>query len=269
MKFVIRDDDACAFTSPREIQGCYDSIWPEIPVSLSVTPYRIPGQDPHAPDHLVGSMDPMPLEQNVEFVRFLREGIDDGRVDITLHGYHHLCYDEKPEFIGGDNLKEKALKGKEHLENLFDLNIRTFVPPNNGIRRQGLDAISEAGMNLAGMLNLWSSHFRRVSFKSLSHCPSVWWYQKVRSRKYPFMLDLGDHKEIACHTVGPRSSYQDLRKELRFCHEVGGIFVLATHYHAFDRVTEDGIKVGKAVHGLIDMAAAFPGTQFVGFNSIW
>ena len=43
MKFLIRDDDTCAMTRPEELEACYREIWDEIPVGLSVTPFRIPG----------------------------------------------------------------------------------------------------------------------------------------------------------------------------------------------------------------------------------
>ena len=91
----------------------------------------------------------------------------------------------------------------------------------------------------------------------------------MRGRHYPFILDLGDLEEVACHTVGPRSYFSALREELDYCHQVDGVFVLATHYHAFERQTEDGYAVGKVVNELVDMAAGFPGTKFVGFNAIW
>ena len=269
MKFVIRDDDACGFTSPEEIRACYERIWSGIPVSLSVTPFRVPGHDRNVPSRYQGSMDVLPLERNTEMVQFIRAGVQDRRLDVTLHGYHHWCCEGQPEFIAGEDLAEKAREGKAYLENLLGADIRTFVPPNNGISRDGLTAIIEAGMNLAGIPRLWSPKERRVTLRSLSLYPRVMWHQKIRRRHYPFILDLGDHAELSCHTVGPRSNFAKLRQELSYCHDAGGVFVLATHYHAFERQTEDGFKIGEVVHELVDRAAALPGTEFVGFNAIW
>lgn len=269
MKFVIRDDDACGFTNPEEIQACYGRIWQDVPVSLSVTPFRVPGHDKNVPDRYQGSMDVLPLERNTEMVQFIREGVKGGKLDVTLHGYHHWCCEGRPEFIAGEDLAVKAREGKAYLEKLLGVDIWTFVPPNNGISRMGLTAIINAEMNLAGILRLWSPQDRRVTIRSLSLYPRVMWHQKIRDRHYPFILDLGDHKELSCHTVGPRSSCAKLRQELNYCHDADGIFVLATHYHAFERQTDDGFKVGRVVHELVDMAATFPGTEFVGFNTIW
>jgi len=269
MRFVVRDDDACGFTSPGEISACYEHIWADVPVSLSVTPFRIPGNDRNAPEKYKGSMKILPLEQNPELVQFIREGVRNRHIDITLHGYHHWRCRDLPEFIGCDDLPEKARKGKAYLDELLDVNVRTFVPPNNGISREGLSAIIDAGMNLGGVVKLWSPRSRSITLRSLFYCPRVWLHQGLRGRRYPFILDMGNHEEVSCNTVGPRSHFGRLRQELSYCHKEDGIFVLATHYHAFGRQTEDGITVGKAVYELIEMAAGLPGTEFLGFNDIW
>ncbi len=149
MKFVIRDDDACVFTTPAELRACYGDIWRDVPISLSVTPFRIPGNDRNAPPDYKDSTEILPLEQNVGLVKFIREGVKESRLDVTLHGYHHLRCNGLPEFIGCDELAKKAVNGKAYLEELLGVNIKTFVPPYNGISRIGLDAIVSAGMNLA------------------------------------------------------------------------------------------------------------------------
>ena len=101
---MIRDDDTCWFTRPEEIRACYEKIWDDMPVSLSVTPYRIPGNDKNLPKHLFGSMEILPLHENTELLQFLRQEIEAGRIDISMHGYHHLCYHGLPEYVGGDDL---------------------------------------------------------------------------------------------------------------------------------------------------------------------
>lgn len=269
MKIVIRDDDACAFTLTDEIRSCYEAIWEDIPVSLSMTPFRIPGNDRHAPDKLKGSMEVLPLENNTSLVDLVREGIQHSHIDVSLHGYHHLRHMGLPEFIGGNDLHEKVKRGKSYLENLFNITIRTFVPPNNGIDSRGLDAVIAANMNLTGIPALWSSKYRNVTIKSLRMIPRYYWHKKIKRKTYPFVMDLGDHKEVAYHTVGPQTTYSNLLKELMYCSEKNGVFVIATHYHAFERITEDGYTVRKAVFDLIDKAMALNGAEFVGINKIW
>lgn len=269
MKFVIRDDDACAFTPLELLQSCYEDFWSEVPVSLSMTPFRIPGHDRHAPPKLKGHMEVMPLENHTELVSFVREGIDKGQIDVTLHGYHHLRYDGLPEFIGGKDLTNKAREGRAYLEKLFDIDVRTFVPPNNGISPVALQGIIQAGMNLAGVPSLWSPSARRVNIRSLAFLARTYWHHRVKHHCYPYVLDLGDHKEVYCHTVGPKSYRRKLVRELEYCHQTDGVFVLATHYHAFDRTTQDGNSIGRVVHELVERAMSYSATHFVGFNSIW
>ena len=269
MKFVIRDDDACAFTPLKLIQSCYQDIWNDVPISLSMTPFRIPGNDRHAPTALNGDMEVMPLEANTELVSFVREAIAKHQIDVTLHGYHHLPQKGLPEFIAGENLATKAKEGRAYLERLFDIDVCTFVPPNNGIGRVGLQAIIKAGMNLAGVPTLWSPAARSVNARSLALIPRTLWHHRVKHHCYPHILDFGDHKEIYCHTVGPRSYRSRLVRELEYCQQAAGVFVLATHYHAFARTTQDGFSIGKVVYELVDRAMRHPATHFVGFNSIW
>ena len=200
---------------------------------------------------------------------FLKEGIADGKIDMSLHGYHHLRYNGLPEFIAGDELQRRAKNGKAYLEDIFQINVSTFVPPNNSIGSRGLQAIIDAGMNLVGVPSLWSPRSRQISMKTIASMPSYYWHEKVRRKKYPYVMDLGDHKEVSFHTAGPKSDYKALVSELEYCRQHDGIYVLSTHYHAFERPTLSGDSVRKILLKLLNRAAGLPGAEFVGINSIW
>ena len=74
MKFIIRDDDTCGFTRVDELENCYKNILPEIPVSLSITPFRISREgDSFSHNNILYK--PYPLEKNEELVYFLKEKI--------------------------------------------------------------------------------------------------------------------------------------------------------------------------------------------------
>ena len=269
MRMIIRDDDTCGFTQPEEIQACYEKIWDDIPISLSVTPFRIPGNDKNLPKQLMGEMEILPLHENQELVQMLRAEIIAGRIDISMHGYHHLCYNGLPEYVGGEDLDKKTKDGRAYLEKLLGLIVSSFVPPNNGINPAGIAAVIAAGMNLVNVPSLWSVKRRPVTSQSLRHIPVYFWHRKVRKMIYPYVLDMGDHKEVEYHTVGPRSRRKQLFSELDYCERNNGVFVLSTHYHAFDRKTQDGETVRALVFDLIDRAIAKPDTEFLGINSIW
>lgn len=269
MRIVIRDDDTCGFTHPDEIQACYEKIWNDMPISLSVTPYRIPGNDKNLPKHLKGSMEILPLHENHELVEMLRTEIIARRIDISMHGYHHLCYNSLPEYVGGEDLANKAKEGRAYLEKLLGLTVASFVPPNNGVSPAGIAAVIAGGMNLVNVPSLWSAKKRPVTSKTLRHLPFYYWHRKVRKMPYPYVLDMGDHKEVEYHTVGPLSRRNLLFSELDYCAQNNGVFVLATHYHAFDKKTRDGETVRALVFNLIDRAIAKHDTEFVGINAIW
>lgn len=269
MRIVIRDDDTCGFTHPDEIHGCYENIWDDIPISLSVTPYRIPGNDKNLPKSLMGRMDILPLHENQDLVQMLRAEVVANRLDISMHGYHHLCYKDMPEYVGGEDLGNKTKEGRIYLEQLLGTTVLTFVPPNNAISPSGIAAVIGAGMNLVNVPSLWSVRRRPVTCMTLRHIPVYYWHRKVRKMPYPYVLDMGDHGEVEYHTVGPRSQRKQLYSELDYCAQNNGVFILATHYHAFDRKTQDGETVRSLVFNLIDRAMAKPDTKFVGINSIW
>ena len=267
--FVIRDDDTCGFTKPEEIQACYEEIWSEAPVSLSVTPFRIPGNDRNLPDNLMGCNDVFPLHENTDLVHMLKEQIRAGYIDVSLHGYHHLCYNGHPEYIGGTGLTNKTREGRAYLEGLFGIDVLSFVPPHNSIGLSGLDAISASHMNLVNVPSLYSGKQRSVTARSLINAPAFYWHKKVRRMGYPYILNLGDRKEVEFHTVGPKSCRKELFIELDYCCDQDGVFVLSTHYHAFERLTQDGYTVRTLVYDLINRAMARKDVNFLGINSIW
>lgn len=224
MRIVSRDDDTCGFTDPKDLQVCYESIWPEFPVSLSVTPFRIPGNDRNFPQHLAGNMNVIPLTDNLKLVTFPQEGVTRGSIDLSLHGYHHLRYNGLPEFVSGNGLKNRAQEGRSYLEDIFGISIRAFVPPNNSIGMEGLGAVIAADMNLVGVPSLWSGRVRKRSIKTIRNMPSFHWHEKIIGKKYPYVLDFGNHTEVTYHTAGPKSDYASLVRELEYCHKHNGVY---------------------------------------------
>lgn len=269
MKFVIRDDDTCAFTRPEELLASYRPLIQTMPVSLSVTPFRVPGAYHFVPESLYGSTNPIALDTNAELVSFLQESVSRGQVDIAIHGYHHDVYDGLPEYIAGGDLKAKTQRAKDYLSKLFGKEIKTFVPPHNSIGKEGLRAVIQASLNLVNIPSLWSWKVRDPSFESYLKMPELYWHRKIRGRSYPFVLQWADHKEVAYHTVGPGSIRNQMIDEFDYCHATNGVYVLATHYHAFDFEVASGGTVRELVYELVDRASGRPGVSFVGINDIW
>jgi hypothetical protein len=137
--------------------------------------------------------------------------------------------------------------------------IRVFVPPRNTIGRHGLHAIALAGLHLGGTAGI------RSGWSPLS--PKTWllWLRLRRWRKngglgVPWVLDLGDHREISGNTVTPVASFQYNEAVFERTLAMGGVFCVATHYweQAAPSLHEGDPTVGEHLQLLIDRAVSDP-----------
>jgi hypothetical protein len=227
--FCIRDDDASFFTSPDELEKVYGEITKYGPVSLAIVPFCRAGTSRWLPEAYRERWSVHPLDENKALVQYLRNGIASGRYEAMLHGYHHDEPGMAREFVGGSDLNRKVRDGKRYLEGLLHTKIRVFVPPHNAIGRRGLQAIVDDGLHLgcvAGVGAGWSL-FSRASW--------VTWLRLRRWRTsggigIPWVLDLGDHNELAGNPVTPSSSLRRNEAAFEKALPLGGVFCAATHY---------------------------------------
>ena len=272
LKFLLRDDDTCAMTRPEDLEVCYQSIWDQVPVCLSVTPFRIPGRTTGVPESLIGSEEVLPLAECPDLLDFLREHVSRGRFDLALHGYHHHRVEGLPEFVGATELTRKAMDGRAELERLFGRRIRTFVPPNNTLSADGFDAVIFAGMNVvnnqtrARLQNGWDR------LKATAETLVALRYALAGRLGAPLAFRIRHfpkYKQAPYFTVGPDSDLENLHAQLQACRLSDGVFVLATHYHAFGRRMRSGQTIGDGVMDLIERAASWPDVQFVDYEGLW
>jgi len=269
MKFLIRDDDACAMTLPDQIINCYQGIWDYIPVGLAVTPFRVPGDHITCPKPYRGIMDRLPLEANEDMVAFFKEARSGGKIDILLHGYDHSLPGGLPEYVGGSDLVNKTRQGKGYLEKLLGYPVDTFVPPNNGIGRVGLEAIIASGLNLVNIPSLLLPKWRKPQSENLPNFLRIQFYKRFKHMRYPHVLHFHDHKEVDYNAITPSQRLDHLLDQLEKCQAVGGVFIAALHYHAFDARLISGETVCEALHILLDKAHGFPGIEFPTFTEMW
>jgi hypothetical protein len=229
MYFCIRDDDTSFFTSPRELEAAYGQISQWGPVSLAVVPFHRAGTSKGVPEKFRGRWTVHPLHENRDLVEYLRLGIAKGRFEIMLHGYYHDEPNIRFEFAAGNHLAKRVSEGRKYLEDLLSARIRVFVAPRNTIGRQGLRALAAEGLHLGGVTGLRSgwSLLSRKSWHS-------WLYLRRWRRKgglgVPWILDLGDHREISGNSVTPASSLQRNQAVFEVALKMGGAFCLSTHY---------------------------------------
>ena len=260
MYFCIRDDDTSFFTSPDELERAYGEVTKLGPVSLAVVPYCRAGTCKAIPERYRGRWSIHPLHENRPLVDYLTDGVSKGRFEIMLHGYYHDEKNGKPEFSEGKDLANRVCDGRKYLEDLLCTSIKVFVPPHNSIGRQGLRAIAQEGLHLGGAAGVRSG-WALASLKT--------WYLWGRLRRWrrsgglgvPWILDLGNHCEIAGNAVTPLSSLD--QNEATFDHALakGGVFCAATHYWELDTPSlEAGAPtVREQLRILIARAQADPG----------
>lgn len=232
MKFAIRDDDVNYFTSPQELVDNYNKVWDVCPVSFSVVPFHACTKSSGIPSEYWSGNKSFPISDNKELVIFLREKIRENKISITLHGYSHKNKSDTYEFDTKLDMIGQVKHGKKYLESLFDIEIKSFVPPHNTISVKGMEAVIANGLNL---VNIPSFRPGRRPFHIMNVIPFVkqaifrWKYK----RKYPYVLDCYNHKEIAYYSLTPEVSFKRLKEDFDFCREMGGSFILSTHYWEF------------------------------------
>jgi predicted deacetylase len=259
MYFCIRDDDTSFFTSPEDLERVYGEVSQWGPVSLAVVPFHRAGPSKGVPEKFRGRWSVHPLHENQPLVEYLRAGIAHGRFEIMLHGYYHDEPDGHLEFARGDDLVQRIVDGRKYLEDLLGATIRVFVPPRNGIGRQGLRAIALAGLHLGGTAGV------RSGWSLLSRETWSLWLRLYRWRKsgglgVPWILELKDHREIAGNAVTPVSRVHHNEAIFESTLAMGGAFCAATHYweQTAPSLHKGDPPVGEQLRRLIDRAVSDP-----------
>lgn len=269
MIFVIRDDDTCGYTDPAELLACYQDIWNQIPVSIAVTPFRIPGNSEGVPETVKHMVDPIPLSGNKEIISLLREQLAAGRISVALHGYNHIRQHGLPEYIGGTDLANKTVEGKAYLEQLLSCPVSTFVPPNNGLSRAGLAAVVNAGMNVSGVPSFLRRSERKPQIGNIIHYARQKYWQVKNKIHYPYVFNLNDHKELAYYSLTIASTKESLETAFSKVSRARGVFVLATHYYAFNDRIRSGERIRDVLMYFLEKAQHMDNTKFLTFDDVW
>ncbi len=269
MKFLIRDDDPCAFTRPSELINCYQHIWDDVPINFSVTPFRIPGNDRNVPQRYKGFTNVMPLSGNDEIVQFFKSMLFEGKIDIAMHGYFHSKEGGLPEYIGGTDLNRRTRDGKRYLEEILGCKISTFIPPNNSIGRKGLQALLHNSLNLIGIPSLVRPYRRAVTFSGLIKFPILKYYHFIHRIPYPYVLSIHGHKEVAFCPVTPSQRMDRILYHFDKVRKLDGVFIIAVHYHAFNKKLKSGELIRDVLNSIVEKADALGNVQFCTYRQLW
>jgi predicted deacetylase len=269
VKFAIRDDDTCYFTSPAELTQVYSGVWERVPICLATIPFAKGYKSPAVPRQYWDSGEAFALERNPQIVDALRAQIKDGRVTIALHGYTHEDFPDGWEFQAAPDPRRRMREGRAYLESLLDTRIRVFVPPHNALSKAGLAAASRERLNLLGSFLSFHPRHRPWEARTLAN----WWQiRQFRARTgrtradrlvYPFPLRYARHAEFGCHSLVPQTTLEELIRGFDEARALGGHFCVATHYWEVDA------RIGAILRGIVDYAGQFPDVQFVAAEELF
>ena len=252
--FAIRDDDTSYFTSPDELDAVYAPYWGMVPVSLATVPFSVPEHRGRSFNNRFSPDEEVPLGENKPLVKWLKEKIRLGHIEIMLHGYNHRYKQINGRWIGEygwkveQQLLEETARGKAYLEQLLDVRIKVFVPPSNTIGKEGISAIRRASLNLSGIMGRggdrpWTTDYPFAYLKR-------WGWRLFKGYAYPYPLALGGVKELRAYTLTPRANPDALIRSLDVCANSQAPFVIATHYWEFS----DTPNMHETLSMLIDRA---------------
>jgi hypothetical protein len=240
MKVAIRDDDTCYFTAPGTLERVYHDVWDRVPVCLATVPCAIGYERAGIPPEHWRSGQAFPLAANRELVPFLKDAVARRRVSIALHGYTHQDYPHGFEFQAAPDPARRVKDGLRELGDTLGAPISVFVPPHNALSKRGLEAVSDAGLNLLGSFLSFRPSMRPWDRRTLAN----WWRVRAyrhstgRSRAdqfvYPYVLRYPRHAEFGCHSLVPGTTVDALIAGFEEARRAAGHFCLATHYWEVD-----------------------------------
>jgi len=220
MKFAIRDDDTNFFTKPEELENAFNKLWSKCPISLAIVPFHACTKTNQIPQKYWSGNKVFPIDKNNDLIKLLKQKLKEEKIDILLHGYNHKIEPDGFEFELIKDPYEKIIEGKNYLEELFDVKISVFVPPNNSISNKSVKALRRIGLNISGIPSVQFPHV-------------AWWqeafFEYLFNHVSPYKIHCFKNKELYYHYLTPKN-IQNVLSELYFSKKFNGSFCLATHY---------------------------------------
>lgn len=282
MRFAIRDDDTNFYTSVADLENCYGDIWDEYPPTLCLIS-KIKGnwlywvhhiyKEKHNTDWDAWKKDDKinPIEKNKALVSYLKDKLQEGKVDVAFHAKHHRNEDpEVPkalsnnyvrgaEFYTSRDLSKYIRTEVDHLNELLGTDISVFTPPQNILSEVGYKSVLDAGLNicgggiafykkekdLQGLLNIG----KQLVFKTMN-----------QNSDYARVLRYKSHTEIAYHyPLQPNTRLDSLIYDFDMVRKHNGDFVLSTHYAEFDypMVYDETITMKKVLTDFLDYVSKY------------
>lgn len=269
MKVALRDDDACYFTRPEELERVYHDVWDRVPVCLATVPFAIGYERVGIPREHWRSGEAFALERNAPLVGLLKGLLAAGRATTALHGYTHQDYPDGFEFQAAPDPERRVREGVRYLRDTLNTAVTVFVPPHNALSKRGLAAVGASGLNILGSFLSF-----RPSMRSWDRCTLANWWRIRRFREstrrtkadrliYPHVLRYADHAEFGCHSLIPGATLEELVASFEEARRCGGDFCLATHHWEVDE------KMKGVLLRFLDHVSRGDGVRFVAAEELF
>lgn len=232
MKIVFRDDDTCYYTDPSELESAFGDL-PSIPLSLSVVPFAAYTHAGTCPYIGTKAAEKYPdIAGNQPLVSYLKEGIQQGKYELMLHGIHHEYYKTDADtwktemrFISPNELQKGISEGVKHLERVFDVKISTFIGPSNDIPADCAEILDNLGLHTNYMVTKQVN--RRFTMNNIFNYLRSNIFRLFTGHRYSEVLQYKNHQEICSF---PFEHYDQMVQQYNICKEYNQPLVIYTHY---------------------------------------
>ena len=245
LKLCIRDDDVSYYTQPEELERAYSSLGDdaEFPVTFSVVPFSV---SDHTENYPYGKIENCkqyaPIGENRELVHYLKERVNRGTGEIVLHAIHHEyrqnengIWMPETEFLDKNELYYGILEGKKYLEEVFEINIDTFIPASNVVTNACAEVIDELGLNTNAV---FTRRFNRKPTPAyICNYIKCNVYKLLFGGRYSRPLAFPNHKELCIHRF---VSYDQAKGILKYHLKHDFPLVFYVHYWHLNR--EESVK---------------------------
>jgi predicted deacetylase len=190
--------------------------------------------------------------------KLLKKLVDEGVLDIALHGYSHQTLDAKKwtEFKGLDYNKQldKLSKGKELLKKTIGIDVTTFVPPFNTYDLNTLKALEALGFTtLSADARQKASNSSKLNFIPftirLPEIKKAIMQARSSSNEQPLIVVMTHHYDF--------KEFNTKRKVSAYSKKVGGVISTDELYNLLEWLKSQGdiqiLSISQAVKKINDL----------------
>lgn len=272
----LRDDDTNFFTTVEELRVAYGQYWGKVPVTLATIPFahgserkifdvEIPYEKKFenlrqwelnaSADELSEYHKVHPIGDNRELVAELKTLTEKGMIEIAQHGVLHR-YTEFGSELLGDRMSFTALRdGKEYLEKVFGVKVKTLIPPGNVIDLTVVEYMNRLGMHLFSSGRVRAKNRCETVRAYLQHPESF--IDRRKKTPQPLHHRYGIHY-FGSHTFEDGSDANQILNNIKNDLEVCDFSALGTHYRYL--LNENSRST---YHSMIKEIASINNIQFV------